>query len=1238
MTGTRENAAEPIAVTGVALALPGATDLDGLHAVLSAGEARVGQPGADRLAAHGERAGRPYLPFGYLDRIDRFDHEFFGLSQREAELTDPHHRLGLQLVYQALEHAGHAPAGLRGSRTAVVFSAPAPDQPAFGETGDPQRILGTLPAAAAARVAYLFDFRGPALVVDTACSGGLASVVIAVRELRAGRAELAVAGGLSVRPVLTPEVERPQLPGLFSPTGMCRPFDADADGTVGGEGGGFAVLKPLAAALADGDRILGVLRGTGMNQNGFRATGMSAPSPQAQAEAITEAWTEAGVDGVDYVECHGSGTPLGDVTEVAGLRLVTDGPLAIGSLKANFGHLDHAAGFAGLVKVLAALRHRTLYPTPHFTTPHPLIEFGDGIEVNPVARPWPAPAGRPRRAGVSSFGLTGTNVHVVVEEAPGSPARTAPVRSAELVTVSAKTPAALGRRLDQLADFAERTTHDLRSVARALNRGFDDHRHRRAFVAEDTGELAASLRAAASAPATPAVAAAPPVTLLFSGDGRITDSAWTRTRADFPDRLDEAAQPVARQWGLAGLLGALGLPEARMAGSGAGNLAIQVLRGRLTRTAAIEQARGRPGSSEVDEAGLARMIRRLVTEHAVAVELGSDGVLSRRIREAAPGLTVVPLLSAGGRRDVLTAIGRLYEAGVDVDWARFHGPGGPRVEVPVTTFDPVSFGHHPKPEPAPLDPAAGAEAVVARLFARLLGAPAVAPQADYFELGGTSLAGIAVLREAEHRFGVRITFADLFRHRTPRELGALIEARRTGQAADPRWAVEPVPRTGHLPLSVNQEQLWYLDQLNPGSPLYNIPVGLRYRGPLDHEVLRHALRAVAARHEILRVRMPAEDGVPGLVADGHGPVLKVADLAGAPEHELRARTAAEASTPFDLATGPLLRVLLIRLGPADHLLMCTWHHIIFDGWTPAVFLRDLSECYAARQEGRPPELPRLAIQYADYASWQRSWLAGPEAETALRFWRGKLAGLTTRELPLDHPRPPVPSHRGELLWSELPAPTAERVREFGRARGVTTFVTLLAVLNTVLHRWSGDEDVVVGAATSGRSNPATHELIGYFNNVLPFRTAVHGCLTFTELLARCATTATEVLDHEEMPFARIVSALNPARELSRHPVFTVAYTHQNTAAHAGPLGAATMTPDRATGFGIAPGTAKFDLTFGVIDQNGGAMHCYLEYALDLFDAATAAQLLELHRAVTEAAITTPDRRLDELVPFPRRVG
>lgn len=525
-----------IAVVGMAGRFPGARDLTAFWENLTAGRESVAPVSdADYLAAGGDpaRIDDPYLVkmASVVDGIDEFDAEHFGYPPAEAELLDPQQRLFLECAHHTLEHAGYGPGTTRGP---VGVYAGAQQSRYFLDhvhprlrAGDSLALhhaqLGNVSSTLATRVSYELGLTGPSLSVQTACSTSLVAVHLACQDLLDERCDAALAGGVSLNPALRQGYRYVQ-DGPFSRDGRCRPFAADANGMLGGEGVGAVLLKRLADALADGDHIHAVIKGTAINNDGDRKVGFAAPSVAGQAEVIVTARTLAGVDadGIGLIEAHGTGTPVGDPIEVAALTrafvLDTDrtGFCALGSVKSNIGHLDAAAGIAGFIKAVLALEHRTVPASLNFDEPNPRLSLDTSpFYVPTMTRPWPATA-HPRRAGVSSLGIGGTNAHVVLEEAP-APAPRAANDEEHLLVLSARTPEALDRLGERLAgrlrDEPGLATAD---VAHTLRVGRRDHPCRRAVVARTTAEAA---RALASGGPSHRAAPGRPVVFLFPGAG-----------------------------------------------------------------------------------------------------------------------------------------------------------------------------------------------------------------------------------------------------------------------------------------------------------------------------------------------------------------------------------------------------------------------------------------------------------------------------------------------------------------------------------------------------------------------------------------------------------------------------------------------------------------------------------------------------------------------------------------------
>ncbi|WP_327072450.1 amino acid adenylation domain-containing protein [Kitasatospora purpeofusca] len=432
------------------------------------------------------------------------------------------------------------------------------------------------------------------------------------------------------------------------------------------------------------------------------------------------------------------------------------------------------------------------------------------------------------------------------------------------------------------------------------------------------------------------------------------------------------------------------------------------------------------------------------------------------------------------------------------------------------------------------------------------------------------------------------------------------------------------PREHRFPASFPQQRMWFLDQLTPGDTAYNVCGATRIRGPLDLDLWRRAVSAIARRHEALRTTFRAVDGEPvQVVTEGAEPgfaVVPCEHLAGPDGEEgVQALARQEFARPFDLATGPLVRMRFLRLADDEHVLLLTIHHIAGDLWSTSVFLDELVTLYGAYAGGTEPALPELPIQYADYAVWQRKRLDGDGARADLEYWRRTLDGAPAAlELPTDRPRPPVQSTRGGSRPFALSAELMDQVREFSRAEGVTPFMTLLAAFQVLLHRYTREEDVVVGVPVANRGRPEVERLIGYFANMLALRTDLSGAPSFRELLGRVRPVCLGAFAHQELPFERLVEELHPRRDLSRTPVFQVSFVFQNIAMPSFDVAGLHLEPIE-----VAGSTARFDLELQVFDRPDGLSGRF-EYNSDLFDAATVDQLAGHLRLLVEQLIAGPD--------------
>jgi amino acid adenylation domain-containing protein len=463
--------------------------------------------------------------------------------------------------------------------------------------------------------------------------------------------------------------------------------------------------------------------------------------------------------------------------------------------------------------------------------------------------------------------------------------------------------------------------------------------------------------------------------------------------------------------------------------------------------------------------------------------------------------------------------------------------------------------------------------------------------------------------------------------------GALLDAMLRQRGLAPAISTDRgIPRRvggDPAPLSFAQESLWFLDQLQPGSSSYNIPVSLRLAGALNLAALQQSLEEIVRRHEVLRTTIAVADGTPVQLISPPRPVLlPVIDLShlAQPERdaEVARRLSEEAQHPFDLARGPLLRARLLRLGESEHVLQVTLHHIVADGWSLGVLIREIGALYPAFCAGRPAPLPALPIQYADFALWQRQWLQGEQLERPLNYWKERLRDLTVLDLPTDRPRPIIPSYRGTTHPFELSRELSEALQALSRREGVTLFMTLMGAFQVLLARYCGHADIAVGTPVANRNRCELEGLIGSFVNAVVLRTDLSGNPSFREVLTRVREAALGAYGHQDLPFERLVTELQPVRDPGRNPLFQVMFALQNAFRQTFQLPGI-----RVSRVPLKVIASRFDLSVSMREMDQGLVGD-LEYSTDLFDDATIHRLIGHYRRLLEAVVAEPAQKLGAL--------
>lgn len=1234
-----------IAIVGISAKLPRAESHEAFWELLRSGKDLVGgfpdsrkeelKPYLRRMEA--QYGSVSFFDGAYIEDISAFDYSFFRLSPKEASLMSPAQRLFLQTAWGALENGGYGGDALHGSRTGVYIGYNGDamhDYKRIIEALDPDALSmaapGNLSSMIPSRISYLLNLRGPAISVDTACSSSLVAVHLACQSIRSGECEAAIAGSVKIN--VLPLDTGIRL-GIESSDNRARTFDDSADGTGIGDGVFALLLKPLSRAQEDGDHIYAVIKGSAMNQDGS-SVGITAPNALAQEDVIARAWQDADIDPetVTYMEAHGTGTPLGDPIEIDGLtrafRRYTDKRqfCAIGSLKTNIGHLDHAAGIAGLFKAILSLVHKQLPPTLHYRSPNRNIPFVDSpVYVNDELTPWETD-GKARRCGVSAFGMSGTNCHLVLEEAPAGMSSDRS-DSVELICLSAHSMTALERLVLLIRDWAlQHRGDESRSLADfcytlAVGRGA--HRYRLAIAVSSWEELVQTLHAAAESGLT---SLALPNVCFGTVDSAVAGNI--------------RQQPV---------------PNERE---------MEVL----------ELGQRYVGGYEIDwkanYLGQRRLRLPLPTypfdAHRCWVEETRAGAALHMPFAAWSGY------SLGG--DIPEELGQEMNETFARWQAVLQRSGGmtsqQRRGVTLT-------GERSRLE---------WEQHVADVWGELLGYDELPANSGFYELGGDSIIALKIVNRLSELVGVRIQAADLLGHADLPSFTALIEQRLressavtaqrtnaghdrqgvgvgigkkeanggqavastidgkmadstrdgqaaaggvggsrvtrvqdgslTGQASDSLLGdtLEPIPKAAqqeHYPVSSPQKRMYLQQQAMPDDRSYNLPELLHLDGAIDADRLEAVLQAIVERHETLRTTFHVIDGEIRQRIHDAIPFRLIRMEADEAEADGVLQSLFQ---PFILDKAPLLRAALLTLEPERHVLFLDMHHIASDGMSAGILLSDLMTLYLGGS------LPPLPLQYKDYAVWQESRPLSGDAE---RYWREQCRGdWPTLALPTDAPRSPVKGNRGETFDVYVEAGLTTAVRSLAAESGTTPFMVLLSAYYTFLAHYTGAEDIAVGTPIAGRNRRELEDIAGMFTGTLALRAYPRADKPFRDFLSEVKEMATGAYAHADYPLEEIAQWMD-RRDASRSPLFDTMFIMQNLGI---PNASSEGLSYRHQRF--EHGTAKYDLMIQAV-EHGAELRLVVEYNADLFLRATAERFIRHYVQLLRSVTLCPDAALGE---------
>jgi amino acid adenylation domain-containing protein len=1192
---------------------------------------------------------------GYI-AADTFDADFFGYSAHEAETMDPQVRLLHETAWHALEDAGYVPgefpgniALFAGSGTNFAWMArflQRKDDPigAFeAMTTNEKDFLAT-------KVAYKLGLTGPAVSVQTACSTSLVAIHQAVTCLRQDEADMALAGGVALN--------FPRKEGytwhegmIFSADGVCRPFSQDANGTVGGQGAGVVLLKPLDAALADGDHIYAVISGSAMNNDGRAKVGYTAPSVRGQEQVIRAALADAAVDADDvvYVETHGTGTLHGDPIEYQALAGVygRSRRVALGAVKANVGHLDAAAGVAGFLGAVGVVNRGMVPPMANFTALNRSIDATGSIYVPTRTT---APASGVPFAAVSSFGIGGTNAHVILEPAPARRASSDGDEGECILPVSARTEWSRRRMQEDLAGFLGSAV-PARDVSASLARGRAEFEHRAAAV---------------RVPGKPLEWIEPGADVLAID---ASDGVRLTLPAVLPDDTSPAGQAFVRtlefvlrvfEDGLRARVHSalfdVGSPE---------DLVIDricqfAVRVAIARFAGDDSLHARSGDDRLLRIALG--VARAEISSGEAIRHLRAGTAPARTRQAVP--TVIISAEAGGpvTPDVLRRVlASRWVRGDDVDRTLFCAQG-PRIPVPGYAFEPrpllcdirwdelgrgagaagraetASRAGLP-PRDRALDTGVGPSPVtngfddeaVRQTWVEVLGTEPT-DDADFLRSGGDSLTAVRFTALVEKRTGTTITIGEMFADASYAAIRALLATRATQTRASTPTAplgtgpaVDPVPAEFvETPASPAQRRMYAVCALRDDDTAYNLAIAYKVTGRLDVERLRHAFGQVVGRHGQLRASFHlADDGT--LVQRVFTGVPDVVRVTTATAAEVETRLEA-GPRPFDLATAPLLRVEILSVRDDVSYLFIDMHHIVGDQTSLAVIADDLSHALRGQSPVAAP------MPYADYVSASARLEETGRLDADVEYFASALRdGLPRLELPADR-TPPEPATLDGDRYSFTCTASRRTVTDLARECGATPYMVFLAALTRVLGLYSGQKEFLLGTAVSGRHVPGSERTVGMFVNTLPLRVTDVSERSVRDAVAAAKDSVLAVLQHQNAPFEALLDRLGVRPGGDANPLFDVLFNYVSTGTEELELDGVRLEP-------LPHGRVKsrYALSFSVAERTEDLV-VEVEYRTEMFDHATIARLgaqldqlllamaQDAGRRVVELPLETPQER------------
>jgi len=1116
---------------------------------------------------------------GFLETVDNFDPEYFNIPPKVALQMDPYHRLMLQVFVETIEDAGYYSGQLQGREIGIFVGNDHTHRLvnsylSFLAEEDFAVMTGSWTGILASRLSYLLNLRGPALVIDTACSSSLVALDQAIKSIRQGDCEEALVGGANL--IFTPEAFTSE---IQSGDYKVRAFDVGAKGTVWGEGVAGVYIKSLSKALADRDNVYGIIRGIAVNNDG-KSNGLTAPSAKAQQDVLLKAWERAGVppETISYIETHGTGTNLGDPIEVKGLttafRKHTNKHqfCAIGSIKTNIGHTVGVSGLASFIKVLLSMREQALPPSLNFQQPNPLIDFSDSpVYVQDRLTEWKR-GDSPHRAGISSFSFSGTNCHLVVEEAPYDE-RGARNEEWMIFPITARNSKLfLETALNYKQHIERHSELRLEDICFTVSTGREQHPLKAVILCRDKKGLSLGLSTLIS-------------TLSSTRTKKDITKVETKEK-DFYLWLGPVPSTVSQS------------KVDKVYESNQVKEQLNILVKEKENVEAWKKL-----CLLFVQGAVIDFNRLFIKEQVKRCSLPAQVFKKERYWDETPR-------QLASKAQELVVVEQSLEMTSASIWAEAKGKG--------------SRLNKKNGSPKPI------EAFAAWAWSEVLGYSIINEEDDFYALGGDSVTGLRIIQAISLAFEKDIplsalmgtsVFAD-FVNGLIVEHGILEDGAKVDDTSleEGKKRIVQVQEGRSLPLSPAQYRVFLSYGIKPDSLAYNV-TGVRRLGTTESfEKVNELIHKLIEHHESLRASFHMERDV--AVQLIHRDVKITVERHVLQEEENKTRIEViqeklkEFIRPFDLSEAPLFRVGYFEFNGQETFLAIDMHHIITDGTSMGLLFSDYM---TLTKEGR---LTPSRLSYPEAITWLLNRLEDPQLQKQREWWMGQFAdGVPVLELPTDKPRPIIRDHKGSRVFHTLPKTLVDEIKVLAKNNGATLFMILIGAFHNLLARMSGERDIVIGTPVAGRSNRDLNKIVGMFVNTLPLRTKSKADERFTDFLEKMKSTVLKAFDYQDYPYESLIEDLNLERIPGRNPLFDVYFVLQNIE-----MGL-PREQDEVIDFDSR--SAKFDLTVSARETTEGLLMEW-EYADSIYNQSSIGRMARRYEWLLTSLVENPQKTLGEL--------